>query len=147
HRGQDHRGRPERRRPPAEKPTRRHPATSSPSHSHHVESSNDYAMLWVPNDEGPQPRPRSGLPWQGDGQAMVSADASGGSRDLGTLLRRSILGSAALATLLFALPLAFAVSGLYRAQAFAQLAREAERARAVVSDESLAADAGPLLLP
>jgi len=78
---------------------------------------------------------------------MVSADASRGSRDLGTLLRRSILGSAALATLLFALPLAFAVSGLYRAQAFAQLAREAERARAVVSDESLAADAAPLVLP
>ena len=53
------------------------------------------------------------------------------------MLRRSILGSAALATLLFALPLAIAVSGLYRAQAFAQLAREAERARATVSDEAL----------
>ena len=57
-------------------------------------------------------------------------------RDLSTLLQRSILGAALLAMVLFALPLAVAVQGLYRNQSFAELARVAERVRADVVNQN-----------
>jgi signal transduction histidine kinase len=54
------------------------------------------------------------------------------SRALSTLLQRSILLGAALAMVLFGAPLAVAVKGLYRAQAFANLAGDAEMAHAEI---------------
>jgi signal transduction histidine kinase len=56
-------------------------------------------------------------------------------RDLSTLLQRSILLAALLAMVLFALPLAVAVRGLYRSQSFAELARMAERVKADVVEQ------------
>ena len=53
---------------------------------------------------------------------------------LSSILQRSIVVSAALATLLFAAPLALSVSGIYRGQAISDLARDAERLRAVLTD-------------
>jgi signal transduction histidine kinase len=50
------------------------------------------------------------------------------------VLQRSIVLSAALATLLFATPLALAVNGLYRAQAISEVARDAEKLRTSLSD-------------
>ncbi len=54
-------------------------------------------------------------------------------------LQRSILLGAALAMLLFALPLALAVEGLYRNQATSDVARDAERARSTLTDAVMAA--------
>jgi signal transduction histidine kinase len=53
------------------------------------------------------------------------------------VLQRAILTAAALATVLFALPLAVAVSGLYRDEATSHLAQDAERVRAAVGEEAL----------
>ncbi len=53
---------------------------------------------------------------------------------LSSLLRRAIIMAAALAMVLFALPLAVAVSGLYRGQALQELARDAERTRGEISE-------------
>ena len=55
---------------------------------------------------------------------------------LSTVLQQSIVLAAALATLLFAIPLAVSVNGLYRNQAFSELAREAEKLRAALSAAS-----------
>jgi signal transduction histidine kinase len=55
------------------------------------------------------------------------------SRGLSTLLQRSIVIGAALAMTLFGAPLAVAVKGLYRAQAFADLAGDAEKTHAEVT--------------
>ncbi|MFN0283322.1 MAG: sensor histidine kinase [Kineosporiaceae bacterium] len=53
---------------------------------------------------------------------------------LSSILQRSILLGAVLAMLLFALPLAAAVQGLYRNQATSDLARDAERARSALTE-------------
>jgi signal transduction histidine kinase len=58
------------------------------------------------------------------------------SPPLSAVLRRSIVLAAALATLLFATPLAVAVNGLYRTQAFTDLGRKAETLRTALSDQS-----------
>ncbi|WP_088317679.1 sensor histidine kinase KdpD [Kineosporia sp. R_H_3] len=58
---------------------------------------------------------------------------------LSTILQRSILLGAALAMLLFALPLGVAVEGLYRNQTAGDVARDAERARAELNDRVLEA--------
>src|SRR3954447_26649843 len=50
-----------------------------------------------------------------------------GTTALSSVLQRSIVLAAALATLLFALPLGVAVNGIYRNQAISALARDAER--------------------
>jgi signal transduction histidine kinase len=52
------------------------------------------------------------------------------------VLRRSIVLAATLATLLFAVPLAWSVNGLYTKQAFSELARDAEKLRTTLSDTS-----------
>ena len=52
---------------------------------------------------------------------------------LSGVLQQSIVLAAALATLLFAIPLAVSVNGLYRNQAFSDLARNAERLRTQLS--------------
>jgi len=57
---------------------------------------------------------------------------------LSSLLQRAILLVTALAMLLFALPLAVVVGNLYRSQAQEHLARDAERARAVLDADVLA---------
>jgi signal transduction histidine kinase len=57
---------------------------------------------------------------------------------LTSLLQRSIIFAVALAMLMFALPLAVAVSGLYRSQALEDLARDAERSRGALTTEVLA---------
>jgi signal transduction histidine kinase len=49
------------------------------------------------------------------------------------VLQQSIVLAAALATVLFAVPLAVSVQGLYRNQAFSELARDAEAARASIT--------------
>jgi signal transduction histidine kinase len=49
------------------------------------------------------------------------------------VLQQSIVLAAALATLLFAIPLAVSVNGLYRNQAFSDIAREAEKLRTSLS--------------
>jgi signal transduction histidine kinase len=53
---------------------------------------------------------------------------------LSSLLQRSIVMSAALATLLFSTPLAVEVQGIYRSQAISDLARDAERLRTMLTD-------------
>lgn len=70
---------------------------------------------------------------------MTTAETEREPRDLSTLLQRSILGAALLAMVLFALPLAFAVRGLYRSQSFAELARLAEGVKADVVGQTGAA--------
>lgn len=57
---------------------------------------------------------------------------------LSSLLQRAILLVTALAMLLFAVPLAVVVGNLYRSQAQEHLARDAERARAVLDADVLA---------
>ena len=57
---------------------------------------------------------------------------------LSSLLQRSIIFAVALAMLMFALPLAVAVSGLYRSQALEDQARDAERSRGALTIEVLA---------
>ena len=64
---------------------------------------------------------------------------------LSALLQRSIIFAVALAMLLFALPLAVAVSGLYRSQALEDLARDAERTRGALTPQTLA-DSGRIAL-
>lgn len=61
------------------------------------------------------------------------------SRALSALLQRSILLGAALAMVLFGAPLAVAVKGLYRAQAFATLAGDAEKTHAEITARMVAA--------
>ncbi len=56
------------------------------------------------------------------------------SPGLSAVLQRAIVVSAALATLLFALPLAAAVGGLYRNEIQSSLARDAERVRAELTN-------------
>ncbi|HEY6798869.1 MAG TPA: HAMP domain-containing sensor histidine kinase [Kineosporiaceae bacterium] len=55
------------------------------------------------------------------------------SQALTAVLQQSIVLAAALATLLFAVPLAVSVQGLYRNQAFSELARDAESTRASIT--------------
>jgi signal transduction histidine kinase len=50
-----------------------------------------------------------------------------------SVLQQSIVLAAALATLLFAIPLAVSVNGLYRNQAFSDLARQAEKLRTALT--------------
>ena len=69
----------------------------------------------------------------------TSARADAGAPALSTILQRSILLGAALAMVLFALPLALAVEGLYRNQAAGLVARDAEKARALISEPALQA--------
>lgn len=52
---------------------------------------------------------------------------------LSSVLQQSIVLAAALATLLFAIPLAVSVNGLYRNQAFSDLARQAEKLRTALT--------------
>ena len=61
---------------------------------------------------------------------------------LSSILQQSIVLAAALATLLFAIPLAVSVNGLYRNQAFSDLAREAERLRAQLTAAAIEDVAG-----
>lgn len=61
------------------------------------------------------------------------------SHGLSFLLQRSIMLGAALAMILFGAPLAVAVKGLYRAQAFADLAGDAEKTHAEVTASLIAA--------
>ncbi len=72
----------------------------------------------------------------------------GPGNGLSTLLQRAIIVSTALAILLFALPLAITVSGLYRSTALEELGRDAEKARValterMMNDTSLMHDALP----
>jgi signal transduction histidine kinase len=65
------------------------------------------------------------------------------SRALSTLLQRSIVLGAALAMVLFGAPLAVAVKGLYQAQAFANLAGDAEKTHAQITTRlTVAREAG-----
>ena len=65
---------------------------------------------------------------------MSRAASQRRSPGLSAVLQRAIVISAALATLLFALPLAAAVNGLYRNEAVSDLARDAERVRAEIGN-------------
>lgn len=58
---------------------------------------------------------------------------------LSSVLQQSIVLAAALATLLFAIPLAVSVNGLYRNQAFSDIARDAEKLRSSLSATGAAA--------
>ncbi|HET9655837.1 MAG TPA: HAMP domain-containing sensor histidine kinase [Kineosporiaceae bacterium] len=66
-------------------------------------------------------------------------------RGLSALLQRSIVFGAALAMVLFGAPLAVAVKGLYRAQAFANLAGDAERTHASITTALIGSEnSGPI---
>jgi signal transduction histidine kinase len=66
-------------------------------------------------------------------------------RALSALLQRSIVFGAALAMVLFGAPLAVAVKGLYRAQAFANLAGDAEKTHASITSALIGAgERGPV---
>jgi signal transduction histidine kinase len=70
--------------------------------------------------------------------AVTSLTAKHPAPGLGRILQRTIVAAAALATVMFATPLALAVSGLYQAEAYSQLAGDGERAHgAVVSSSPL----------
>ena len=61
----------------------------------------------------------------------------GPGNGLSTLLQRAIIVSTALAILLFALPLAITVSGLYRSSALEELGRDAEKARVALTERMM----------
>jgi signal transduction histidine kinase len=65
--------------------------------------------------------------------------AQAGAPALSTILQRSILLGAVLAMVLFALPLAVAVEGLYRNQSAGDVARDAEKARAGLTEPRIRA--------
>ena len=75
------------------------------------------------------------------GGRLARHDSSAPS--LSVVLQQSIVLAAALATLLFAIPLAVSVGGLYRNQALSELARDAEKLRTSLS--SLTEDLSPTL--
>jgi signal transduction histidine kinase len=72
--------------------------------------------------------------------------AAGRSKPLRRRVRASILGITSVAVLLFAVPLALAISSGYRAQAIADLQRDATRVAAVVPDQ-FGTEGGTISLP
>ncbi|MDT5026282.1 MAG: hypothetical protein QOE61_2708, partial [Micromonosporaceae bacterium] len=76
----------------------------------------------------------------------LNTDRTGRSRPLRRRVRASILGITSVAVLLFAVPLAAAISSGYRAQAIAELQRDATRVAAVVPDQ-FGTDASTISLP
>ena len=61
----------------------------------------------------------------------------GPGNGLSSLLQRAIIVSTALAMLLFALPLAITVSGLYRSTALEELGRDAEKSRVAITERMM----------